>query len=285
MTGRKEMEYLDNRHPDSVVYINDLKTDLLRRDFTINSICMNKDGEIVDLLNGKKDLERKVVNTINDSIKSFEDDSLRILRAIRFATTLNFTLSDEIINAINKTKHLLKNLSYTRKKYELDHIFASSRAKEGINLLKELDLLEILEINNIDRVKDYSDIIGIWAMINTNSYNFSNSEKELIKKINIVYELDNLDRHVLYKYGLYVNVLAALNKGLDKKNMIEIYQSLQIHSRRDIVLEAETICKVLNKKPSSFINDIYLDLEEKLIDEELENNEECLIDYVKKHYQ
>lgn len=284
-TYRKEANYVDNRHPESIEYVNDLKTDLLRRDFTINTICMDKDGNIIDLLNGINDLEKKVIKTVSDSNKSFCDDSLRILRAIRFATTLGFSLSNKVIDAINKNKHLLNNLSNDRKKYELDHIFVSKRAKDGINLLKVFDLLKILEIENIDRVKDYSDLIGIWAMINSNAYNFTNSEKELIKNINIVYELDNLDKHVLYKYGLYVNVLAGLNKGLSKKKITELYQSLPIQTRDEIDINALKICEVLNRKPDYLINEIYIDLEKEIINNNLLNKEDDIINYIVNKYK
>ena len=99
-TMREEMEYLDNRHPSSVIYVDDLKKDLLRRDFTINALCFDKDGNLVDLINGKIDIEKRIIRTIIPSNKSFSDDALRILRAIRFASLLNFRLSDEVQKAI-----------------------------------------------------------------------------------------------------------------------------------------------------------------------------------------
>lgn len=283
-TYRKEANYVDNRHPEKIEYVNDLKTDLLRRDFTINTICMDKDGKIIDLLNGIKDLENKVIKTVADSNKSFQDDALRILRAIRFSTILDFKLSNKVIDGIKNNKHLLNNLSSTRKKYELDHIFTSKRVNAGIEMIKKFDLLDILHLNNIDRVKDYSDLIGIWAMINSTYYNFTNSEKDLIKNINLVYELDNFNQHVLYKYGLYVNVLAGLNKGLDKKKITEIYHNLPIQKRDDIKISPLKICEILNRKPDYFINEIYLDLEKEIIENNLLNDEEAIINYIVNKY-
>ena len=121
-------------------------------------------------------------------------------------------------------------------------------------------------------------------MINPKNYAFTSSEKELIKKINIVYNLDNLDKHVLYKYGLYVNLLAALNKGISKKDINETYQSLPIHTRSDINISVPLMCKKLKREPNSFINDIYNDLESKILDGELENNENVLLEYVVNNY-
>ena len=74
-TFRHELEYLDNRHPSRIIYVNDLETDLKRRDFTINAICMNKFGDIIDPLNGQIDLKNKIIKTIDNSKKSFTDDA------------------------------------------------------------------------------------------------------------------------------------------------------------------------------------------------------------------
>lgn len=281
-TYRKDLEYLDNRHPSSILYINDLHEDLLRRDFTINTICMDINGEVVDLLKGQVDLHNHVIKTVIDSDISFNRDALRILRAIRFAALLDFRLSDEIINSIKKNKHLLKKISYQRKKMELDKIFGSNKAKEGIALIKKLDLSDELDLPNLDRIKDFSDIVGIWSMINTDKYQFSASEKDLIKKINIVYNLDNLNNEVLYKYGLYVNIIAGINKGINKIDIIHKYESLPIKRREDINLLAKEICELLNKKPGSFIGKIYNDLESLILNEKIKNDSLELREYVKR---
>ncbi len=283
-TYRLDLEYVDNRHPSKITYVNDLKTDLLRRDFTINTIFINKEGEIVDLLNGIEDLNKKIVRSILDANKSFRDDSLRILRAIRFATLLNCSLSQDVVNAINENKELLKNLSYNRRKRELDIIFGSPEAFNGIELLKSFGLDKELELD-FSRVRDYSDIVGIWAMINNPNYMFTSSEKDLIKKVNIVYKLDNLNPHVLYDYGLYVNVLAAINKGIDKQHVIQEYYKLPIREKTDILLEAKDICKILNIKPSGLIGKIYRDIIDKILNYELENDKEKLINYIKSVYK
>ena len=283
ITMREEMDYLDNRHPSSIKYVNDLELDLKRRDFTINAICMDKKGKIIDPLNGAKDLKKKVIKTIIDSNKSFKDDALRILRAIRFSTVLKFKLDENVILAIKNNKKYLKNISYERKKIELDKMFASKNAKLGIELIKKLDLVNELELTNIDRIKDYTDLIGIWSMINSPVYKFTKVEKELIKNVNIVYEYDNLDYYVLYKYGLYVNILAGINKGINKKKITKVYNALPIKSRSDIKIDVDTICKVLNLKPNKFLNDIYISIEKEILFKRLKNNQEEIIKYLKEN--
>jgi len=283
-TFRKDLNYIDNRHPASIKYVDDLETDLRRRDFTINAICMDKNGQIIDLLNGVPDLKNKSIKTILDSKKSFKDDALRILRAIRFSCTLNFKLNDEIIEAIEINKKYLKNISYERKKIELDKIFASSHAREGIQLIQKLNLEKSLDLKNLNLIKDYTDIIGIWSIINSSEYKFTKHEKELIKKVNIVLELNNLDKLVLYKYGLYVNLLAGSNKGISKKKITKIYNRLPIKSRSDINITSLEICAVLKREPNSFLNEIYTNLEREIINNSLKNDKMKIINYLKTYF-
>ena len=89
-TLRKESDYLDYRHPGKIVFVRDLETDSLRRDFTINAIYLDKDYQIFDFHHGKGDLEKRVIRFIGDPEKRIQEDPLRICRAERFARLLNF---------------------------------------------------------------------------------------------------------------------------------------------------------------------------------------------------
>ena len=285
-TFRKEIGYIDNRRPAEIKYIDDLYQDLLRRDFTINTICMNGDGEIIDYLGGQDDLKHKIIRTVGNASERFEEDALRILRAVRFATVLGFDLDPEVVEAIGKNKCLLKKLSYYRKKEELDKIFVSARAKEGIDLLLKLGLDKSLELENLDKVKATNSLIGIWSVLNvTDNYPFTSNEKELITSVNEVLKLNNLDPVALYKYGLYVNSVAGEIKGLDIKNISEAYNSLVIKSRKDLDITSEDIMNILDKEPGSYLSDIYNDLERAVLYHKISNQKGILLDYVKEHYQ
>ena len=109
-TFRREIKYIDHRKPVEIEYVDDLYTDLQRRDFTINSICMDEKKKYLDFLNGKDDLKKRLINTIGNAKEKFEEDSLRILTSYRFATNLDFELSDEVEEAIHKNKHLIKKI-------------------------------------------------------------------------------------------------------------------------------------------------------------------------------
>ncbi len=280
-TFRKELVYINNRKPEKIEYIDDLFKDLTRRDFTVNTICMDKDGEIIDFLKGKDDLDNKIIKTVGNAKDKFEQDSLRILRAIRFATNLNFSLDKEVEEAIIEKKHLLKTLSYYRKKEELDKIFASINVKKGIELLLKFGLDKELELDRLKDIENTDSLISVWSILNVvDTYPFNNSEKDLIKRINEVLELNNFDPLVLYTYGLYVNSIAGSIKGQDKKKITEAYTNLKIHSRKELEITSEEIMSLLNKKPGEFLKEIFKDIEKEVLYGRLPNEKEALKRYI-----
>lgn len=287
-TFRKEIGYNDNRHPTEVKYIDELYPDLLRRDFVINTICMDSNGDIVDYLNGREDLENKVIRTVDDAYKSFSDDALRILRAIRFATILDFKLSDEVVDAIKKTKDLVRNLSYYRKKSELDKIFTSSNRKLGVSLLLEFGFDEVLELPNLSKILETNttSLIGVWSILDVvDKYPFNKNESSLIKDISKAIPLNNLDPMALYKYGLYVNSVASEIKGYDIKNVTESYNNLVIKCRKDIDVTSDDIIKILHKEPGKFITEIYDDIEREILYRRLKNEKEDICNYILGNYE
>ena len=286
-TFRKDIGYNDNRHPNEIKYIDNIEEDLLRRDFTINTLFMDKKGHVIDHLGGKVDLAHKIIRTVGNSYDKFTEDSLRILRAIRFATILDFDLDEEAYEAIKETKGLLVNLSYARKKEELDKIFTSPNFKKGIQLLLDLGLDEELEIPNLSKVLD-SDVtssIGIWSILNVgDKYPFNRNEMDLIDNVNTVIELDNLNPSVLYKYGLYVNSVAGKIKKDDIKTITEAYNNLIIKSRKEIDITAEEIMAILNREPGEYLKEIYDDIEEEILYNRLENVKTSISKYIKDKY-
>ena len=285
-TVRREISYINNRRPSEIEYIDDLYSDLLRRDFTINTICMNSRGEVIDYLGGQNDLNNRVVKVVGNAKDKFMEDALRILRGIRFATILDFDLDEEIVLAIKDTKHLLKNLSYNRKKEELDKIFTSGNAERGIELLLRFDLDKELELFNLDKVTDTSNLIGIWSVLDvTSKYPFTNNEKELISNINKAMTHNNLDPYILYTYGLYVNSVVADIKGIDKKDVTMSYNNLVIHSRKELDITSYDIMRCLDRKPGSYLNDIYSDIEQEVLYRRIPNDKQKIIDYIISKYK
>ena len=116
-TFRKE-KYLKNRNDLKIEFIDKLKKDLKRRDFTINTLCIDSNGNYIDLMHARYDMDKKIIKLIG-KIERLKDDPLRILRAIRFATNYNLKLDDYLIKGIKKYSYLLKNVSQNKINEEL----------------------------------------------------------------------------------------------------------------------------------------------------------------------
>ena len=284
-TFRKDIKYLNNRKPIEIEYVNNLIEDLERRDFTMNTMCIDANGQLIDLLGGKEDINDKIIRTVGNANMKIYEDSLRILRAIRFATTLNFELDEDLKESIKRHKDLLKSLSYYRKKEELDKIFSSTNSSYGIKLIKELGLDEPLELSNLDKLIPTTYLIGIWAQLDVlDKYSFNNSEKEAIIAINELKDKDILNFNNLYKYGLYISTIVSEIKGVDKKLINERYNSLYIHNKTEIKIEAKEICELLSRKPGKFLKEIFNDLEYKIVNKILENDNEKIKQYIIEKY-
>lgn len=284
-TFRKEIKYENNRKPVKIKYINDLLEDLKRRDFVINTLCINTNGDIIDLLDARQDLDNRVIRMVGKPKPRLKEDVLRILRAVRFATTLDFELDLELEKNVVKYGHMLKRLSYERKREELDKIFSSCNVGKGIKLLIKTKLDKHLELENLSNLKITSSLIGIWAQLDVlNIYKFSGNEMKNIKLINELLEKEVLDNYNLYKYGLYISTVVGEIKGIDRKTIINKFNNLYISNKSEIAISTKEICKLLNKEPSSFLKSILLDLEEKIVYKKLPNDNKQLKSYIIKKY-
>ena len=145
-TFRKDEEYSDRRHPDKVVFAETIEEDLARRDFTINAIAMSLDGEIVDPFGGQKDIEQKVIKAVGKPEKRFEEDALRLMRAVRLYAELGFEIEAETETAIKKSAKLLGDIAEERVRDEFIKIIMSpdDGPRKGIEKLEELGLLQYI---------------------------------------------------------------------------------------------------------------------------------------------
>lgn len=113
-TFRTDGEYLDSRHPESVAFSKNIEDDLSRRDFTVNSVAMNRRGDVVDPFGGREDIARRVIKCTGEPDKRFREDALRIIRALRFSSTLGFEIDGATSESIHKNRELLLNISVER---------------------------------------------------------------------------------------------------------------------------------------------------------------------------
>lgn len=157
-TFRKEGKYTDHRRPDYVSFTDQLEEDTARRDFTVNAMAYHPIKGLLDYHGGKKDLEAGKIRCVGDPDKRFSEDALRILRALRFASTLGYTIEENTAEAAKKHKYLLPNISGERKAAELDKILLGQNAE--VIVREYCDILEAF----LDRIyipPEFTDIKAV----------------------------------------------------------------------------------------------------------------------------
>ncbi len=279
-TYREELNY-ENRKPSSLVYIDSLEKDLLRRDFTINSICMDKDEHVIDKLKGIEDLNKNLIRVIGDIDKKLKEDPLRILRAIRFATILDFKLEPNLEAYIKENASLIKTLSKERIKKEYDKILLSPNFQKGLDLLEKLGINKILNIS-YDHITYTSSIMGMYAQLNFRDMPFTKQEKKTIIKITEVIKKGYIDNEVLYHNDLYISSVAAQILGISSKEINKLYKKLPIKERKDLNIKSNDIVHILNCE-DKVINKVYLDLEKNILNNKLKNNNKEIRKYLESN--
>ncbi|MBI5620508.1 HD domain-containing protein [Candidatus Gottesmanbacteria bacterium] len=142
-TYRNENGYTDRRHPDTITWGKTIEEDLARRDFTINTIAW--DGKtLIDPYDGQKDIEAKIIRAVRDPKKRFAEDALRMMRAVRLAAELGFSIEEKTFTGIQANANLLSNVSSERIRDELLRILAAQFASDAILVLKATGLLTLI---------------------------------------------------------------------------------------------------------------------------------------------
>ncbi len=224
-TFRIDGEYLDNRKPSNVVYTNDVYEDMLRRDFTINAIGYNDKDGFIDYFDGFKDIENKVIRGVGDPKVRFTEDALRMLRAIRFSSTLNFDIEENTYNAIKEKNYLLQNISVERIREEFTKTLLSNNNEkiemlidtelfkyyneELFNYIKNslFDITEFLKYSKKDKTYLYVALFHKFGYENTkNHLKLLKWDNKTIKDVSdIVGQFDN----ELIENGHYIRTIAA----------------------------------------------------------------------------
>ena len=141
-TFRSEENYVDHRHPETVRFVGELTTDLSRRDFTINAMALSPDGLLMDPFGGLTDLERRCIRCVGSPELRFEEDALRMFRALRFSARLDFTIEEATLAAIGKKAHLASALAAERIRDEVEKTLLTPRP-ETVGLMQHLGLLDV----------------------------------------------------------------------------------------------------------------------------------------------
>lgn len=227
-TYRIDGEYNDNRRPDFVEFTNDINKDLQRRDFTINAIAYNHRIGIVDTFDGIGDIHKKIIKTVGKADERFNEDGLRIIRAVRFSCKLGFDIEKDTLISIYKNINLIKNVSIERIQNEFNKILLSD-SPENLYILYQAGMFDVLNFNSVKINKNElkyikkskKDLIIRLSMFtyitgyieeSKNILNIFRYSNKIKKQCSII--LDNLDNKIIADkvcIKLYLNKIGKEN--------------------------------------------------------------------------
>lgn len=309
-TFRKESNYQDNRHPDQVEFIKTIEEDLKRRDFTINALYYNHRTGLIDLFQSTKDLENKIIRAVGNPTERFKEDSLRILRGLRFAARLDFKIEDNTKKAILKSFPLLTNIKSERIAIEFLEILncqnISGLLKEYFQIFQQivpnLKTMNTIRIDRLDQMPTLKLKLAVFfsglknpeqafdKMMDLKLTVSSRIRKSELKDIALILEYGNEDSNIknITKSKL-LNIFRAIKWNRSLLEEILIFNNQQHLSStipqitiKDLAIDGYDIMRLGFR--DEMIQDILDDCYYNLLLEKIPNNKKALCDHITEIY-
>ena len=314
-TFRTEEGYEDFRHPDKVTFVRSLEEDLKRRDFTINALAIGIDDQLMDFFDGIGDLERQCIRCVGDAKERFNEDALRMFRAVRFVGQLGFQIEEETKNAISLLKMNLSKVAVERMKVEFEKMIQSSYRKDALKLFIETGLYQACPLfdgkeNILLKLAEFPlkemSVLQAWILF-VDELNLSDKEvthllkswkssNEQIRDVLVGYKTYRARKKedwnfflayaCPYEVGCEVEqLLIARGNSTSMEGLEATYQSLPICSMNDIQLNGHDIIRILKlDKKGPIIGQVLKTVEKMILEQRIQNNAEILELYVLTHF-
>ncbi|KRK91810.1 CCA tRNA nucleotidyltransferase [Companilactobacillus futsaii] len=310
-TFRTESGYQDYRRPDKVTFVRSLADDLKRRDFTINALAVDKNGEVIDKFDGLKDLDQKIIRAVGHAEERFHEDALRMMRAVRFQAQLNFKIEEKTAQAIADNAPLLAKIAIERIREEFVKMMLSQNWQTGLaDFVKlglseycpgfkdqKLELAELLEVKDTEFVDEEAAFSAIGYVLSLNHQEFneflrdwkvSNKTREAsLNTLNLLhlFESQDFDLWNIYKLGV-----DNLDRTLELSKMFQIefdytdlsqkVDQISIKSSHDLQLTGKNVCEILDVKPGPIIGKSMSQMERAVVEGNVSNNFDDLRHYL-----
>ena len=291
-TFRTEDNYSNHRSPDKVEFVNNLKDDLDRRDFTINAMALDIKGYIYDFHSGVNDLTNKIIKTVNNPNERFFEDALRMIRAFRFSSKLGFSIENNTFNAICKNSKLIEYVSIERIITEFKKLFEGMGNKKSFELLLKSGInIYIPFFKYVKKYNDFSKYTFCQIMFfnkipisELKKLKLSNKEVSKVKEYDLIYSNFNLNtpiEKILYQYSLEdVLFISRLFNFMEDRKILNT--KLNIRSFNDVNITSKEIIELVNKTPGPWIKDIIKKIENNILLGRLKNDNNEIIKFIKE---
>lgn len=307
-TFRTESGYQDFRRPDKVEFVRSLAEDLKRRDLTINALALAPDGQIIDLFGGLDDLQAKRIKAVGDPKERFFEDALRMMRAVRFASQLDFVIETKTLQAIQQNAHLLEKIAVERIHVEWIKLLLGKRPTRGLEAFVATHLFEYCPgfapyaqaLTTLSKLElKLTTEAQCWGLL---GYNFKLNEKQLSKLLKAwktSNEIIAQAQHILNLLQIYsvgkkdilacyqakreaVVAVAQLAPFLsfpdfDALKFEQTYEQLAIKDKSQLAVNGRSLIEEANLIPGPLLGKILNTLETEVVLGKLPNQKEALL--------
>lgn len=308
-TFRTESGYQDYRRPDKVEFVRSLKEDLKRRDFTINALAMNAQGEIIDLFAGMADLQQRQIRAVGVAADRFHEDALRMLRAVRFQAQLNFTIEKQTLAGIKTNAALLSHIATERIREEFIKLMEGSNRQAGLISLYQTQLYRFcpgLATYDFPKILQFAagqiaDEATVWSFLAylgqlkraqvrpfLRQWKVANNNIKLVQAA--IELLDNYQgsNWQLYIAGQAATAIAAQVLRLTRQKelaeqLIRRYQDLPLKSPHQLAINGQQIMQVLNLSPGPQIGQYLKQIQQAIVAGQLVNDYRTIVNYLKNN--
>lgn len=311
-TFRIESDYQDYRRPEQVTFVRSLKEDLKRRDFTINALAMDKNGTIIDYFNGKADLRNQIIRAVGSPKERFHEDALRMMRAVRFVSQLNFEMEEKTEAAIYTNHSLLEKIAIERIRTEFMKLLLGKGREAGLKSFVNTGLYcycpglngkkkGLLDLSSNHYV--LSSSLTAWTLliyyidlpldaVESFLRSWKCSKKE-ITQVEVAYTAllarleHKLSRIQLYKTGLTIALeVEKLAKSLDNlinsDNINTRYKELPIKNKKELAVSGTDLIRYLNIKPGKGLGRLLEKAEFAVLYSKIPNEKKSILDWLKQ---
>lgn len=301
-TYRIDGEYQDNRHPEEVTYSDLVVEDVKRRDFTINGLLMDDNMQVIDHVNGKEDLDAKMIRAIGDPKVRFSEDALRMMRAFYFQAKLGFQIDKETREAISELKDHISEIANERVLAEMIKILRSKYLKRAFKSMITTGVHEVLpglkagiEYFSENAQKLFVDVFftASFALNNgvvPDEWTFSNKYRHKYQVASkLANEKTTINAMDLYQHGLELCLLAnkvnfVLGRSkLQSAEIQKVYHELPITSEVDLKLRATDMIEITGKKAGAWVKQLQKQMVIEVLEHGLSNDYETLKAYMLNH--
>ncbi len=313
-TFRTETEYVDFRKPKEVQFIRSLEDDLKRRDFTMNAIAMDKKGCLIDPFNGRKSIDDKIIQTVGKAEERFSEDALRMMRALRFFSQLDFEIEKATYEALVSLGHLLEKISVERKLAEFEKLLVGRNRSQALLVLIETDLFKYLpgmslfkhSIQKTARLDSQAlSLLEMWTLLLSQCelhakecLAFLKSWKMPVKKIKTLSLLikwlhfrqeNNWTTLALYEAGSgeivasverVFNVLQGNDVDKQTSSLMVSYAALPLKQRGELDVTGDDLQAWFQKGPGSWIKETIEQIEIAVINNEIRNQNDSIREWL-----